>query len=436
LNGGRAGGVGVLAFYRAVTGVAGPLLRLYLRRRVARGKEDPLRLAERRGIASAPRPDGPLVWVHAASVGEAQSVLSLVGRLLERRGDVSVLVTSGTVTSASLLGRRLPGRALHQYAPVDLTGWVRRFLAHWRPQLALFVESELWPNLICETAANGCPMVLVNGRMSARSFARWKRNPATARALLGRFALCLGQTMQDRDRFAALGAPRTDYVGNLKYSAAPLPVDVADLAQLQGVVASRPLWLAASTHPGEEEIAAAVHETLAGNFPDVLTIIVPRHPNRGDEIEAMLAARGLAVCRRSTGRLPGPDDAVYLADTLGELGLFYRLAEIAFIGGSTGTLGGHNPLEAAQLSCAILYGPDMANFRTVAADLEAAEAALPVADATALAAAVTHLLGHAAARERLANGARKVNAANAAALDNVVAALAPFIDALPAQQGD
>ncbi len=428
--------MGALAIYRAVTGLAGPLVRLYLRRRVARGKEDPSRLPERRGIASAPRPDGPLVWVHAASVGEAQSVLSLVGRLLDMRGDVTVLVTSGTVTSASLMGRRLPGRALHQYAPVDLTGWVRRFLAHWRPQLALFVESELWPNLICETAARGCPMVLVNGRMSARSFARWMRVPAAASALLGRFALCLGQTAQDRDRFAALGAPRVDYVGNLKYSAAPLPADAAELAQLQSVLAGRPLWLAASTHPGEEELAAAAHERLAETLPRVLTIIVPRHPSRGDEIEAMLTARGLSVCRRSTGSLPGPDSRVYLADTLGELGLFYRLADIAFIGGSTGTLGGHNPLEAAQLSCAVLYGPDMTNFRNVAADLEAAEAALPVADAEALAAAVARLLGDPAARERLANGARKVTAANAAALDNVVAALAPFIDALPAAPGD
>jgi 3-deoxy-D-manno-octulosonic-acid transferase len=428
--------MGALAIYRAVTGVAGPLVRLYLRRRVARGKEDPSRLPERRGIASAPRPDGPLLWVHAASVGEAQSVLSLVGRLLDMRGDVTVLVTSGTVTSASLMGRRLPERALHQYAPADLTGWVRRFLAHWRPQLALFVESELWPNLIRETAASGCPMVLVNGRMSARSFARWTRAPAAARALLGRFALCLGQTALDRDRFAALGAAQADYVGNLKYSAAPLPVNEADLAQLRTALAGRPLWLAASTHPGEEELAAAAHERLAGSRADVLTIIVPRHPSRGDEIEATLAVRGLNVCRRSTGRLPGPDSHVYLADTLGELGLFYRLAEIAFIGGSMGTLGGHNPLEAAQLSCAILYGPDMANFRTVAADLEAAEATLPVADAAALAAAVARLLDDPATRERLANAARKVTTANAAALDNVVAALAPFLDALPAAQGD
>ena len=426
--------MGALAFYRAATGIAGPLVRFYLRRRAQRGKEDPSRLAERHGIAATPRPDGPLLWVHAASVGEAQSVLSLVGRLLDMRRDLTVLVTSGTVTSASLLQSRLPQRALHQYVPADLPGWVRRFLAHWRPGLALFVESELWPNLILETAGRGCPIVLVNGRMSARSFERWRRAPAAARALLGRFALCLGQTERDRDRFATLGAPHADYVGNLKYSAAPLPADDSELAKLKAALAERPLWLAASTHPGEEELAAAAHETLAETLPALLTIIVPRHPNRGDEIATLLAERGLTVCRRSAGDVPGPDSAVYLADTLGELGLFYRLADIAFIGGSTGTLGGHNPLEAAQLSCAVLYGPDMANFRTVAADLAAAEAAIQVDGAAELAAQIGRLLGDGAARERLANAARKVTADNAEALDRVVAALAPLVDALPADR--
>jgi len=426
----------MLSFYRTLTGAAGPLVRLYLRRRVARGKEDPARLSERRGIASAPRPNGPLVWLHAASVGEAQSVLALVGRILDMRPDMTVLVTSGTVTSATLMQRRLPDHAVHQFAPADLRAWVQRFLAHWRPHLALFVESELWPNLVSETAHHGCPMVLVNGRMSGRSFRRWARAPAMARALLGKFTLCLAQTAADRDRFAKLGAPHAEYVGNLKYSAAPLPADEDELRSLRDRLAGRPLWLAASTHPGEEELAAETHDRLAPDFPDLLTIIVPRHPDRGAEIAAILAGRGLAVCRRSAGQAPGPDSAVYLADTLGELGLFYRLAEIVFIGGSTSKVGGHNPLEAAQLSCAILHGPDMANFRTVAADFAAAEAAVQVADAGELAGQVGKLLRDPGARQRLAEAARKVTEANAAALDNVVAALAPFIGALPPYPGN
>lgn len=420
-----------IAAYRGATWLAAPLVRLYLRHRLALGKEDADRLPERRGEASRPRPAGPLVWLHAASVGESQSALALVGRILESREDMHVLVTSGTVTSARLLEQRLPPRAMHQFVPVDLAAWVRRFHDRWRPDLALFVESEFWPNLILETAARGCPLVLVNGRLSARSFARWQRAPALARTLLGRFVLCLGQTGQDRDRLAALGAPRVEYLGNLKYSAAPLPADEATLGALRRAVAGRPLWLAASTHPGEEALAADAHEVLAPRHPGLLTVIAPRHPGRGDEIATMLSARGLRVRRRSSGETPAQEDDVYLADTLGELGLFYRLAEIVFIGGSTGTLGGHNPLEAAQLHCAVLHGPDMANFRTVAADLKAAGAAVEVTGADDLADQVDRLLRDNEARRDLANGARKVTAANADALDRVMDALTPFLDALP-----
>lgn len=423
----------LLSLYRGLTSIAGPLARLMLARRAARGKEDASRLAERRGIASQPRPAGPLVWLHAASVGEAQSVLSLIGRLLATRTDLHVLVTSGTVTSASLLQRRLPDRALHQFSPADVPGWVEAFLGHWRPDLALFVESELWPNLIRSTAARGCPLVLVNGRMSARSFARWRKFPAAARELLGGFTLCLGQTEQDRERLAALGAPRAEYAGNLKYSATALPADEAELENLKRSVAGRPLWLAASTHPGEEDLAAQAHLTLRESHSGVLTVIVPRHPERGQEIAARIESLGLSVCRRSEGAAPGPDHDLYLADTLGELGLFYRLADIAFIGGSTGQLGGHNPLEAAQLSCAILHGPDMANFSTVAADLKAADAAIEIADAESLAGQIARLLDNDAERRRLANAAAKVTEANAAALDNVVAALTPFVEALPSK---
>ena len=420
-----------IAAYRGATWLVGPLVRLYLRRRLALGKEDAARLPERRGEASRPRPPGPLVWLHAASVGESQSALALVGRILESRDDIHVLVTSGTVTSAELLEQRLPPRAMHQFAPVDLAAWVRRFHDRWRPDLALFVESEFWPNLIVETAARGCPLVLVNGRLSARSFARWQRAPALARALLGRFALCLGQTERDRDRLAALGAPRAEYLGNLKYSAAPLPADENALAELRRAAAGRPLWLAASTHPGEEALAADAHAALAPHHPGLLTVIVPRHPARGGEIASMLSARGLRVRRRSSGEPPAPEDDVYLADTLGELGLFYRLAEVVFIGGSTGGLGGHNPLEAAQLHCAVLHGPDMANFRTVVADLKAAGGAVEVADADELADDVDRLLRDDEARKDLANGARKVTTANADALDRVMNALTPFLEVLP-----
>jgi 3-deoxy-D-manno-octulosonic-acid transferase len=420
----------VLAIYRGLTIVSEPLVRFYLGLRARRGKEDPLRVTERRGIASATRPVGPLIWLHAASVGEAQSALALIGRMLAMHGDANILVTSGTVTSANMLEQRLPKRAIHQYVPADLHRWVRRFLDHWRPDMALFVESELWPNLVLETAARNCPLILVNGRLSARSFERWRKAPGLARPLLRSFSLCLGQTDRDRQQFAALGAARSEYLGNLKYSAEPLPVDEATLAAIRVEIGERPFWLAASTHPGEEELAAAVHQALADAHPDLLTIIVPRHPNRGDVIEAMLG-ENFSVHRRGKGEMPDRRCELFLADTLGELGLFYRLAEIAFIGGSTGSLGGHNPLEAAQLDCAVIYGPDMANFRVVAADLAAADAALTFADEAGLIQAVARLLADRDERRRLAKAARKVSIENADALDRISGALAPFVDALP-----
>lgn len=419
-----------VTLYRGLTAVAEPMVRFYLGRRARRGKEDPLRTAERRGIASAPRPEGPLIWLHAASVGEAQSALALIDRLLAMRDDVNLLVTSGTVTSASMLRQRLSERAIHQYVPADVPRWVRRFLIHWRPDMALFVESELWPNLVLETAARSCPLILVNGRLSARSFKRWRRGSGLSRPLLQSFALCLGQTGRDSEHFAALGAPRCEYLGNLKYSAEPLPADEASLAAIRSKIGDRPFWLAASTHPGEEELAAAVHMALKDVYPGLLTIIVPRHPNRGDEIAAMLDGR-FVVHRRSKEELPNADCEVYLADTLGELGLFYRLAEIAFIGGSTGSLGGHNPLEAAQLDCAIIHGPDMANFRIVAADLAAAESALSFENEAGLILAVARLLEDHDKREHLAKAARKVSAENADALERIAGALAPFVNALP-----
>jgi 3-deoxy-D-manno-octulosonic-acid transferase len=424
-----------LALYRGLTWIAAPLVQAYLGRRMARGKEDPDRVAERRGVASRARPDGPLVWLHAASVGEAQSSLALIDALLAHRKDISVLVTSGTVTSARLLEQRLPPRALHQFVPVDVPSWIRRFLDHWRPDLALFVESEIWPNMIRETAARDCPLILVNGRLSLRSHDRWRRAPGTIRALLGCFALCLGQTEEDCRRLAALGARRTEHPGNLKYAAAPLPFDERELAHLRKATAGRTLWLAASTHPGEETVVAGAHEILCATTPGLLTIVAPRHPERGPEIEAMFRQRGLNVSRRAAGHALSRDTDIYLADTLGELGLLYRLTDIAFIGGSMVGVGGHNPLEAAQLDCAILHGPDMANFQTIAADLRAAGAALEIVDLADLAGRLGKLFADAGLRDRLANGARKVTEANSDAVERVIEALNPWLNGLGAGTG-
>lgn len=420
-----------LALYRGVTTATGPLVSLYLAHRAARGKEDPARMAERRGRASRPRPPGPLVWVHAASVGEAVSMLALIDRLLARYPTLSVLVTTGTVTSAQLLATRLPpGRACHQYVPVDRPADVARFLDHWRPDLALWVESELWPNLVAATRARRVPLVLLNGRMSERSFKGWQRLPGLIAPLLASFDLCLAQDQVQADRLIRLGAAGAISVGDLKAAAAPLPASETELERLAAQMAGRPRWLAASTHEGEEDAAAAAHRALRASHRGLLTIIAPRHPGRADSIGASLGAGGLTVARRSRGEAITAATDIYLADTLGELGLFYRLAGIAFIGGSIARKGGHNPLEAALLGCAVLHGPDMRNCAAMTQALAAAGAALVVADAAALAAAVGRLLDDAAERDALAAAATGVATGNAAVLDAVLRHLAPWLERL------
>jgi 3-deoxy-D-manno-octulosonic-acid transferase len=416
----------LLGLYRAATSLGGPLLGLELRRRLRHGKEDPARLPERFGVPGLPRPEGTLIWVHAASVGESLSVLPLIDALLERWRGLEVLLTSGTVSSARILADRLPGRVRHQFVPLDRAAAWHRFLGHWRPSLALLVESELWPNLILETRAHGVPLALLNARLSARSFRRWRRAPATARRLLASFDLCLAQSAVDGERLAALGAREVRAVGNLKRAAPPLPAEPRALAALAAAIGERPVWLAASIHPGEDEAVLAAHRRVAAALPGLLTIVAPRHPERGDALAARIAAQGLRLARRSRGELPSPATEVYLADTLGELGLLYRLSRLAFIGGSLIPHGGQNPLEAARLGCPPLLGPHMDNFREIADALLAAQAALAVADGEALGRAVGDLLVDEATRSALAARAQAAAASEARVLDAIIDALQPL----------
>ncbi len=421
--------------YRGLTIALGPLIALYLRGRRRRGKEDPERFAERQGRASRPRPEGPLIWIHTASVGELTSALPLMRCLLEQRAELTLLVTSGTVTSARLAADRLPPRAIHQFVPADRPDWVGRFLDHWRPDLALWVESELWPNLLGQSRARGIVTVLINARMSRRSFRRWQRLPGLIGPLLGGFALCLAQDQEQAERLRALGATKVEVSGSLKQAAEPLPAEAAELQRLRAATAGRPLWLAASTHDGEEAIAARVHGDLAAAHPGLLTIIVPRHPERGDELAAALTAGGLKLAQRSTGQRIEPATEIYLADTLGELGLFYRLSEIVFVGGSLTPRGCQNLLEAARLGAAVIHGPDVENFRVAAADLAAAGASTMVRDGGELGREVAALLIDAGLRERHAAAGLRVSGGtgegHADILDGVVAALGPWMPKTP-----
>lgn len=414
----------LLALYRLLTRAAGPFITLYLRRRQTRGREDPVRLPERLGHPGLPRPAGRVLWCHAASVGEAISVLPLLERFRLEHPGWAMLLTTGTVTSAQLLSERAPAGIIHQYVPVDRPGGITRFLDHWQPQLALWVESELWPNLIGLTAARGIPMVLLNGRMSARSAAGWGRWPRTAKQLLAAFDLILPQTTEDAARFIRLGAPRVEARGNLKAAAPPLPCDAEELRRMQAIIGNRPVWVAASLHPEEDEAVARAHEALVREVPDLLTIIVPRHPHRG-AVWAETSLRHLHPQLRSRG--DWPDGAVYIADTLGELGLFYRLARVAFVGGSLVEVGGHNPLEPARLGAAILSGPYVFNFAEVFDSLRAAGGTYCTQDADALAKAVWALLDDDPLRRQMIDAAARVAAAESQVLNQVLAALAPFV---------
>jgi 3-deoxy-D-manno-octulosonic-acid transferase len=416
--------------YRLLTSALPPLAVLYLKWRRRRGKEDPLRWHERWGFPGVARPPGPLLWIHAASVGEATTMLALIERLRQARPKIEILVTTGTTASARLLERRLPAPARHQFAPLDLPLWVARFLDHWRPDLAIWVESELWPNLVLMTRARGIPMVLVNGRLSARSYRRWHAWPGLIGPMLGAFSRCLAQDEGQADRLRRLGGRRVEAIGDLKAAAAALPVDRVELERLRRRIGTRPRWLAASTHAGEEAVAAAVHRRLAPAHSGLLTLLAPRHPSRGAEIAAILAGVGLRVARRSEGAPITPDTDIYLADTMGELGLFYRLAGIVFVGGSLAGRGGHNPFEPARLDCAVLHGPDMTNCLGMAAALAAAGASEVVNGETELACAVSALLSRPRLLAERCAAAARAAAAGGGVLDAVEERLAPWLDLL------
>lgn len=378
----------ILSLYRFATTIGAPLISIFLKKRLGRGKEDAARFNERLGRPVMPRPEGHLVWMHGASIGESLSMLPAISEIISRANAPTVLVTTGTVTSARLMRERLPEGAIHQFVPVDRIPYVQGFLDHWKPDVAFWWESELWPNLVVETYRRKIPMVLVNARMSPPSFLRWRRWESLARRLLGCFALVLAQSENDAERFKALGAPEVARMGNMKFAVPALPCDEATLAEIRTRTGLRPMWLAASTHQGEEEIAWHAHQKVSSNHPELLTIIVPRHPDRGPGIADALRQQGAVVAVRSNSEPVTPETNIYLADTLGELGLFFRLSPIVFMGKSLVPAGGQNTIEPARLGAAIIIGPHYWNFDEITRTMAAAGGLEIVADAEALAVAV------------------------------------------------
>ena len=368
-----------MPIYRILSILLFPIIELYLFYRVAKKKEDKKRLKERFGYATKTRPEGDLVWLHAVSVGEANSSLILVEEILKSSPQISILFTTTTLTSAAILAQKIPdfhGRVIHQFLPVDSFFCVKNFLNFWRPKAAIFVESEIWPNLIFEARRLGAAVFLVNARMSEKSARKWRLARLLGFKIFDQFTTIFAQTSDDKKRFKKLTNGEILFFGNLKSQAQNLICDAVKLDELKSQIGSRKTFVAASTHKGEEEIVIAAHQVLKKEFPDLLTILIPRHPNRAGEIKNLLS--GKISAQRSKNEKIASTTEIYLADSLGELGTFYSLANFAFLGGSLVEVGGHNPFEPIKLGCAVISGSHVFNFKEIYQNLAAENACLLV----------------------------------------------------------
>lgn len=421
----------MLATYRWAGAVAYPFIGGYVAWRTSKGKEEHSRRRERYGRAGRPRPEGPLIWIHAASVGETIAVIPLIERL--HGYGINIVLTTGTVTSAQVARERMGESIIHQYVPLDLKPAISRFLEHWAPDLAVMVESEIWPMTILELGARRVPQVLVNARLSDRSFAGWQKRSFLAEALFENLAHVIAQSEVDAERFHQLGARPVSVSGNLKGDTVEPPVNREELARVSAEIGRRQVWAAISTHDGEEDAAIEVHQRLRTRHPDLLTIIVPRHPERGDAIEAACVEAGLSVARRSAGDQIAPGTDIFLGDTIGEMGLYLRLTEIAFVGRSLTGTGGQNPLEPAMLETAVLSGRNVENFREAYQKLAQSGGARFVRDKDVLAGAVSYLLTNDAERHKMMEAGRTTVEGMRGALSCTLQLLEPFINPLIVQ---
>jgi len=421
----------MLSAYRMLGSAAYPFIGTYISYRASRGKEERARRGERYGKTSIARPQGPVIWAHAASVGESVAMAPLIESIAAT--GIHIVMTTGTVTSAKLVADQLGNQVIHQYAPLDLQPAVNNFLDHWKPDLVIGCESEIWPATVLSLGTRHIPQVLVNGRLSDRSFASWQKRPELAEALFENFAHVIAQSELDGERFRTLGARPVSVSGNLKVDTAPAPADPQVLAAFRHQIGGRRTWAAISTHDGEEEIAAEVHQMLKVRYPRLVTIIVPRHPNRAPAIEAMLAEKGLKVAARSRGDVIEADTDILLGDTIGEMGLYLQLTEVAFIGNSLTKEGGHNPLEPAMMGTAVLTGKNVQNFRDSFQRLIKNGGARVVKDRNMLAGAINFLFNNPEHLNTMIRAGADTVKDMRGALNRTLNSLEPFIQPLVLQ---
>ncbi|WP_299625512.1 3-deoxy-D-manno-octulosonic acid transferase [uncultured Tateyamaria sp.] len=409
----------LFVLYRALSALALPFAARSAVSKL-RGAGVPVERAhERLGHATESRRLGPLIWLHGASVGEAKSVLPLMAYMAQAHPELRLLLTSGTATSAQAVASRLPQDAVHQFSPLDGVGPLNRFLDHWRPDLCVLVESELWPNLLDACARRDLPVALLNARLSDKSAQGWKRFAGTARYVLRgvRFAHC--QDRRSRDHLREMGLDIAEQGQNLKAMPGPSTLGPKALDTAHTELGGRSVWVAASTHPGEEEGVLDAHKRLLQDHPNLCLILVPRHPERAPEVMGLIEGKDLSVAQRSTGGTLSDKAQVYLADTMGETDLWYALSPIVFLGGSWSAVGGHTPFEPAAAHSAILHGPKYVNFSEAYAVFRLKDASVEVADATALASEIDTLLIHPSRAAQLAANARPLAQAGDAALADI-----------------
>jgi 3-deoxy-D-manno-octulosonic-acid transferase len=366
--------------------------------RIIIGKEDFSRIKERIGFASRKRPNGKLIWVHATSVGESKSSLDLIKQILNKYKDSNVLVTTVTRTSAEVMEQSLAkfsDRAFHQYIPVDKYFAIKRFLKYWKPDILLLIESDIWPNLIFQTGEKNIPIYFINARISEKSFSKWQKNSGFRNKIFSYFTACFPQSKVDEKRFGELGLKNIEFLGNLKYDGDAPNVDRIKLSELEKQTGDRQIFLASSTHKGEEKIVVDVYKKIQKEFSfNLLLIIVPRHPSRLSEITKICEEAELNFSVRSKMEKIKKGTNVYIADTLGELGLFYTIAAAIFLGGSMVDVGGHNPLEPAKLKRGVVTGHYIKNCTEIYEDMLKANASIKVINEQELFEQIKGLLGN------------------------------------------